>query len=45
MSIKTLNLSRGENINQQNKTFKCVEDFVDYFSEDESKKRYIKKVY
>lgn len=42
--INTINVSRGDVINQQNKTFKSIEDFVDYFAEDNSKKRNIKKV-
>lgn len=42
---KTINVSRGGSINQQNKTFTSIEDFVDYFAEDDSKKRNIKKVF
>lgn len=44
MQRSIINLSRGESINQQNKTFKSIEDFVNYFAEDDSRKRYIKKV-
>lgn len=31
-------------VDQQNKVFREIEDFVNYFAEDPSKARYIKKV-
>lgn len=42
--VTSFNNSLSRQIDQQNKVFKTVKDFVDEFSEDESKKRYISKV-
>lgn len=42
--VTSFNNSLSRQVDQQNKVFKTVKDFVDEFSEDESKKRYISKV-
>ncbi|KAI6229369.1 hypothetical protein M3Y95_00523900 [Aphelenchoides besseyi] len=48
--MRTFNISKHENlgisqlVNQQNKTFKTVDEFVNYFAEDPSKRRNIRKV-
>lgn len=43
--VSKVNGRSSNQVDQQNKVFATVEHFVDYFAEDPSKRRYIKKVF